>query len=334
MIEEISSEAGRDAIELLQIFSFLHHEGISEEIFYWAWKTLWSDPPSAWTFSHQSDILLRQSSQEWDAYPLRAALSILLSFSLITRSPWGTARWVDGRRRCSWRNKWSKRGRERWGRSILTPSARCTISPWHCIYLPAQKLPHKLTRIQFHYAMNEGDVALPPYFDKRVSINTNTALQAIYSHKSNVQKSSYYSIFSHYFKAPSVLTAITAKEHGRKRRIVSQGLSDSAILAMEDHVLVNVRNFCQKMICEDTFESKDQCQMERSPLTRWGRANNMSLWTAYLTFDVIEDIYFSQSFNMLESSDNHYMLKVLPAGIQGLNIVRRKLLVHAEMLKR
>ena len=40
MIEEMSSEAGRDAVELLQIFSFLHHEGISEEIFYRAWKTL------------------------------------------------------------------------------------------------------------------------------------------------------------------------------------------------------------------------------------------------------------------------------------------------------
>ena len=85
MIEEMSSEAGRDAIELLQIFSFLHHDGISEEMFHRAWKTSRSDPPSEWILSHQSDILLRQtnSSREWDFYPLRAALSILLSFSLI-----------------------------------------------------------------------------------------------------------------------------------------------------------------------------------------------------------------------------------------------------------
>ncbi|KAL2043537.1 hypothetical protein N7G274_003844 [Stereocaulon virgatum] len=33
MIEEISSEAGQYALELLQVFSFLHYEGISEEIF-------------------------------------------------------------------------------------------------------------------------------------------------------------------------------------------------------------------------------------------------------------------------------------------------------------
>ena len=88
MIEDMSREAARDAIELLQIFSFLLHDRISEEMFHRAWKTSGSDPPSDWIFSHQLDRLLRQSnpSQEWDFYPLRAVLSILLSFSLIPGS--------------------------------------------------------------------------------------------------------------------------------------------------------------------------------------------------------------------------------------------------------
>ena len=59
MIEEMSSEAGRDAMELLGIFSFLHHDGISEKMFHRAWKALRSDPPSEWILSHQSDILIR-----------------------------------------------------------------------------------------------------------------------------------------------------------------------------------------------------------------------------------------------------------------------------------
>ena len=85
---------------------------------------------------------------------------------------------------------------------------------------------------------------------------------------------------------------------------------------MEDHVLINVRNFCNQMIRRDPLESKNGVELkENGSLTKWGRANNMSLWTAYLTFDVMGDICFSQSFNMLESSDNHYMLKVLPAGV-------------------
>ena len=35
------------------------------------------------------------------------------------------------------------------------------------------------------------------------------------------------------------------------------------------------------------------------------------------------DLCFSNTFNMLESPENHYMLDVLPAGVQGLNIVSR-----------
>lgn len=158
------------------------------------------------------------------------------------------------------------------------------------------------------------------YGPSRVSINTNSALHDIYNHKANVQKSSYYSIFSHYFKAPSVVTAITAKEHGRKRRIVSQGLSDSAIQAMEGHVLKNVRKFCSKLVCEDVFErSNTSTQLEMS--NGWGPPKNMTRWTDYLTFDIMGDLCFSRSFDMLDSVENHYMLDVLPAGVQGLNIV-------------
>ena len=162
------------------------------------------------------------------------------------------------------------------------------------------------------------------YGPSRISINSNKALHDIYNHKANVQKSSYYSIFSHYFKSPSVLTEITAKAHGRKRRIVAQGLSDGAIMAMEDHVLKNVRNFCSKMIRRGTPSSCDDGQSDgKSSQMTWGPAKNMTHWTGCLTFDVMGDLCFSHSFDMLESKANQYMLKVLPAGVQGLNMVGR-----------
>ncbi|KAK3176124.1 hypothetical protein OEA41_007446 [Lepraria neglecta] len=85
MIEEMSSEAGQDALALLQMFSFIHYEGISEEIFCRAWRGLYNDRPSDWMISHQLKMLLRQSDQEWNVYPLRAAISILRAFSLIYR---------------------------------------------------------------------------------------------------------------------------------------------------------------------------------------------------------------------------------------------------------
>jgi hypothetical protein len=155
-----------------------------------------------------------------------------------------------------------------------------------------------------------------------VSINTNTALRAIYNRKANVQKSRYYSIFSHYFRAPSVLTTITAKGHGRKRRIISQGLSDEAIAAMEDHVLKHVRKFCDKLLRPVIFESGISVNHVSEDLKGpWSQAKDMSRWASYLTFDIMGDLCFSNTFNMLDSSENHYMLDVLPAGVQGLNIV-------------
>ncbi len=83
MIEEMSSEVGQDALEILQMFSFFHYEGIPEEIFYRAWRGLHRYRPSDWMISHQPKMLLRQSNHEWNVYPLRAAISVLRAFSLI-----------------------------------------------------------------------------------------------------------------------------------------------------------------------------------------------------------------------------------------------------------
>ena len=85
MIENMRTEAGYDALELLQMFSVLHYEGISEEIFRRAWHSLRKDRQSDWMLSHQPDILLRQSGQKWDFSSFRTAVSVLLSFSLIHR---------------------------------------------------------------------------------------------------------------------------------------------------------------------------------------------------------------------------------------------------------
>ncbi len=85
MIEEMSSEAGEDALELLQIFSFLHYEGISEETFSRAYHNLRNQKQSDWMLSHLPNIVLRRSRQEWDIDTLRNAVSVLLSFSLIYR---------------------------------------------------------------------------------------------------------------------------------------------------------------------------------------------------------------------------------------------------------
>ena len=85
MIKVRSSEAGQEALELLQIFGFLHHEGIPEEIFSQACHNLRTYKKSDWMLSHLPQIILRRSHHEWVPDTLRVALSVLLSFSLIYR---------------------------------------------------------------------------------------------------------------------------------------------------------------------------------------------------------------------------------------------------------
>jgi hypothetical protein len=38
----MSDVAVQDAVELMQMFSFLHRDGLSEEIFHQAWTGLWN----------------------------------------------------------------------------------------------------------------------------------------------------------------------------------------------------------------------------------------------------------------------------------------------------
>jgi tetratricopeptide (TPR) repeat protein len=85
-IEGMPGDAAKDAVKLLQMFSFLHHDGISEEMFYRAWTGLSNERNSDRIKRLQLRILFRQLFfPQWDPQPFRKALSILSSFSLINR---------------------------------------------------------------------------------------------------------------------------------------------------------------------------------------------------------------------------------------------------------
>jgi cytochrome P450 len=148
------------------------------------------------------------------------------------------------------------------------------------------------------------------YGPNRLSINSNTALHDIYEVKANVQKSSYYSVFSHFFKVPMSMTTIDLKKHAFKRRIDHQAMSQSAIKGMEDLVLKNVRIFCDKLIDEGEPANKDG----------WYTQRDMSAWTGYVTSDTMGDVTFNRNWNVLQSSENRGILEILPQGVSGLNL--------------
>ena len=80
------------------------------------------------------------------------------------------------------------------------------------------------------------------------------------------------------------------------------------------------------MLLPDEFQNEKAQAVEGESSTKedrmWSLPKNMARWSSYLTFDIMGDLCFSNTFEMLEDPENHYMLDVLPAGVQGLNTVR------------
>ena len=84
MIEMMSSEVASNALALLRLFSFLHFDGISEAILKAAWQNMHSTSLSEWSRAHQLRMLYETNPDDRDPYPVREAITLLSSFSLIS----------------------------------------------------------------------------------------------------------------------------------------------------------------------------------------------------------------------------------------------------------
>lgn len=89
---------------------------------------------------------------------------------------------------------------------------------------------------------------------------------------------------------------------------------------MEELVLRNIRKFVQHLGEPHSLESTAD---KETPDHEWSSPKNMTEWADYLSFDIMGDICFSGSFQMLDEPGNRYVLDVLPRGVNGLNIVSR-----------
>ena len=85
------ANAAKSAIQLLNLFSFFHHEGITEDIFFYAAfqedkKSSHSKLPLASSLLDQR-LLPLDKSGTWDKFAFKEGVRILLSFSLIKKGP-------------------------------------------------------------------------------------------------------------------------------------------------------------------------------------------------------------------------------------------------------
>jgi cytochrome P450 len=76
-------------------------------------------------------------------------------------------------------------------------------------------------------------------------------------------------------RAPNLLTMFDQKEHGRRRRLMSQGFSDTAMRAHEDTILEHALKFCKKILADDENDLDVRCK------EGWTKPKNMSRWCKY-----------------------------------------------------
>jgi cytochrome P450 len=82
------------------------------------------------------------------------------------------------------------------------------------------------------------------------------------------------------------------KVHARKRRIISHAMSEAALRSYEPTIIDKVQLFCRQISNLHTFG---------------GEYKNMSQWFAFLTYDIMGTLTFSQSYDMLTKDDHHFI---------------------------
>ena len=101
----------------------------------------------------------------------------------------------------------------------------------------------------------------------------------IYAQGKNVRKSKTYSAMVH--QALNTLTISDPKEHGRRRRVVSQGFSDSSMRNYEPSMIAVIQRFCDSLLQASEEE-------KAGSLASWKPARNMSQWCKSCLFTEME----------------------------------------------
>lgn len=132
-----------------------------------------------------------------------------------------------------------------------------------------------------------------------VSVNSDRGLHDIYGYGKNIRKADFYNGFTAIKGVYNTHNAIDKALHGRKRRVLSQGFSDAALKAMEDVMLLHVRQLCAQLA---GYGPDEKVTGDRKGVVR-----KMSDWFGYLSYDVMGELCFGKSFDMLVSEKNRQM---------------------------
>ncbi|KAK2051614.1 putative cytochrome P450 [Colletotrichum caudatum] len=146
-----------------------------------------------------------------------------------------------------------------------------------------------------------GDVVR--YGPNRLLINTEVGLKGIYGHGKNVRKARSYHRISLVRGVEATQSVVDKTKHGKLRRILNQGLSDSHIRSIDKEL-----NKLACLFASSLGSSKDRFVPHAYAASGgWTCAKNMAHWCDYFTFDVMSQLVFGKSYHLLESSENHWI---------------------------
>ncbi|RAL08542.1 cytochrome P450 [Aspergillus homomorphus CBS 101889] len=110
----------------------------------------------------------------------------------------------------------------------------------------------------------------------------------------------------------STLNVFDKKVHGRKRRILSQGLCDQNLKLLEPPLLRVVDHLCDRL-----GEKQDNF----SPA-------NMAEWSDFYTFDVMTELVFGRSFYTLDSNSHHYILDGIMSQMRRMSLLTEEPMIE------
>lgn len=168
------------------------------------------------------------------------------------------------------------------------------------------------------------------YAPNRLNVNTVTGLKNIYAQGKPYLKSKNYSAMVH--QATNTLTVRDRKDHGRRRRVIQQGLSDATLRAFEPYMYEIINRFCDRLIQtveeEKALEAKGESTEAAYKEETWKTTRNMAEWCNYLSFDLMATFIFSGKYNMLEREQYRYVVQCIEA-----SNIRVSSLLQAPILK-
>lgn len=124
----------------------------------------------------------------------------------------------------------------------------------------------------------------------------------IYSSKANVRRSPFYTALRRKLHEGNTLNTIDVAEHALKRKRLNLAFTEKSLRSATEFIINHVDRWNQLMIAENDS-------------TEWSSPVDFSRKLDALTFDIMGDLAFGQSFGIKEPADNP--LKVIPENIAG-----------------